>query len=509
MTRSPRRYLGDLDAATDDHLMEYFVESDDLARLLNGDSDIIYGAKGAGKTALRRALSERNRSSFFAVRSVDLDNISFAQVHDALSKLRHTTATEVPTLASNIWRNVLAMYYLEAIADEPEIEKHGGLKQRILDALTAEGFLMPDSNSRILGAIERILVRIAEAGLKHPGPTPLGLSAQQRQVANRFPASPEIAELLKATSKIVALSGNPVLICVDGFDSIVDHSPESRKAIFAGLIDAIQKGSRDPMLAKSVAFKAFLPKELTDGAHALVWDSDKHILNIHQLTWTERALEEFARKRLSRVTKAKSLKFSDIWHEVMPEKIRNETHKLDEASFAYILRHTLYRPRQLLTHLQRLLDKWDERGGHTRLDPSFIPQVVGDTNRMLAESMVSQLGIRYPHFLGFIRSWRGVASILTLAEFRARLARLMNLGSEEEVSEVGLALFRFGIFGVGARDQVLRGGQTARFRYAFVGDLHDDVYKQADGEDLVALSPMFFEYCGSQVSEYGAIVPSQ
>ena len=56
---------------------------------------------------------------------------------------------------------------------------------------------------------------------------------------------------------------------------IVDHSAESRRAIFAGLIDAIDKCSSDALFVNAFSFKAFLPQELTDEANAIVWDSDK------------------------------------------------------------------------------------------------------------------------------------------------------------------------------------------------------------------------------------------
>src|SRR5690348_15062457 len=102
--KSGRRFFGELDAAMDEHFKEHFIESLHLERLLSNESDIIYGSKGVGKTALRRALTEIHEPSYFSTKTIDLDQISFSQLHACLCKLKDTTQTEVPTLASNTWR---------------------------------------------------------------------------------------------------------------------------------------------------------------------------------------------------------------------------------------------------------------------------------------------------------------------------------------------------------------------------------------------------------------------
>ncbi len=47
-----------------DFLAKYFVETDQWRRMFSGDVDIVYGAKGSGKSALYFLLLER--ASFFA-----------------------------------------------------------------------------------------------------------------------------------------------------------------------------------------------------------------------------------------------------------------------------------------------------------------------------------------------------------------------------------------------------------------------------------------------------------
>ena len=500
------RYLGDLDAATDVHFKDHFCESRELPRLEGCHSDIVFGSKGVGKTALRRALAELHCAEFFATKTIDLDHISFAQVHDALSALRDTSKTEIATLARNTWRNVLAMYCLEAVAEH--LPYNGALRQKILALLAEEDFVGRDSNTRLIGYIERLFLLVAEAGLEAPEAAPLGLTKHQRSLVNGFPSNPSVKALLEEASAAVAKTGKGVLICLDGFDSIVDHTPASRRAIFAGLIDAVHKSARDPLFARAFCFKAFLPQELTETAHAIVWDADKFIDHTHYIRWSEAEFQNFLKRRLLQYSKSRSNQFVDVWHEFMPDRVRNEVHRIDENSFQYVLRHTLYRPRQLLTHLQRILDRWDETSDAFRVDPTFIAPVVARTNYDLAQSVVNQLEVAHPGFDAFMRSWNGAQNVITVAQFQERLKKVFECPSAQEANQLFSALFNFGIFGIAPKAALAKGSQQTRFRFGFVGDrFAPNIHAAVEGSDFVGLSPMFHEFCGSSPSEYGAVIP--
>lgn len=506
MPKKTRRYLGDLDAARDRDFENHFVASNDLDRILNNESHIIYGSKGVGKTALRRALAEINRSHFHATKTIDLDNVSFAAVHVALSKLKDTTQTEIPTLARKTWRNLLAIYCLEAVGDQ--LPESHPLHEKIRKILEQEGFKGKDPNNRLMSQIERFLNLIAEVGLEETVPTPLGLSSKQRDVISSFPATAEVEDALIEAGKVVSTSGKYVLVCIDGFDSIVDHTAESRTAIFAGLIDAVYKSSRDPLLADAFCFKAFLPQELADDAHSIVWDSDKHLLNTQYLRWGQTEFMNCLKKRLITYSRSKSSQFPDLWHECMPDKVKNETHGTEENSFTYLLRHTLHRPRQLLYHLQTIFDKWDETSASFRVDPSFIPQLVANTNYDLARGVVAQLEVRHVGLGAFLKSWASSPLTMTAGEFQTRLSRMFGLQLPQEVNTVFDDLYNFGIFGLALRRPPIKEAPQTSFKFGFVGDrfsrnLHTGVRE----DDVLALSPMFREYCGCMPSEYGIVMP--
>ena len=136
------------------------------------------------------------------------------------------------------------------------------LKHRISAFLKEEDFSDGDSNNKLLAYIERIFMLIGQVGLDEPHkPVPLGLTKNQRNIINAFPTQPRARLLLEECSVTVRKSAKVCLVCLDGFDSIVDHTPDSRKAIFAGLIDAVHRCSSDPLFLNAFSFKAFLPQE--------------------------------------------------------------------------------------------------------------------------------------------------------------------------------------------------------------------------------------------------------
>jgi len=503
MGREPR-FLGDLDAAADQHFTEHFVESQELTRLLTNKSDIIYGSKGVGKTALRRALTEIKSDYFFATITIDLDDLSFAEVHSALEKLQNTAQREITRLARTTWQNCLAMYCLDAVKDKLDT----GLAERITAFLFEEGFANAGSNARLLTQIERIMLRVVGAATEMEKPAPLGLTSNQQRAMSTFPISNEMKALLEESANAVRSAGTAVLVCIDGFDSIVDHTPASRQTVFAGLIDAIHRLSRDGMVTSAFCFKAFLPQELAFDAARMVWDRDKFIYNTRYLRWREADFQTFVRKRLTPFSRTRSAQFLDVWHEHMPDRVQNDKHRADERSFQYILRHTLYRPRQVLAQLQNILSAWDEVSPALRVDPSFIPSVVASTNLVLAESVVAQLSVRYPMLDTFMKSWSGGPNTMRAGELRGRIGRLLDCGDAPAVDRCFDALFNDGVFGIAPRARAAKGSQSTKFQFGFVGDRFQSIYSSVTDGDLLALSPMFHEFCGCTPSEYGVVVPS-
>ena len=500
-----RRYLGPLDAADDERFREHFVRPDELRALISSDSHIVYGAKGGGKTALRRALTEIENAAFYSTSTIDLDTLNFQRVHVELAKVCEATGADVMSLARATWRNVIVLFFLEVVGDR--LTGHADLRERIEDTLTGERFSGADPLSGVFWQVKSFFKRLGNVGLDDAGYDADDVLEARRITVDRFPPTPQLGRLLEDVCGVVAKSGKVVAICIDGFDSIVDHEAESRRAIFAGLIDAIYRISRDAALSKALCVKAFLPKELTHEARTVVWDADKYIYNTVHLHWDDESLKELIAKRLvPHLGSSRKTDFTSIWHEFMPSTVHNVVHNIDEPSFAYILRHTQYRPRQVLFQVQTILNRWDDRSNRFRVDSSFIPSAVAAGNRELAERVVNQLEYARPGMVTFIRSFGGATSTITYDECFSKIGRMFATESPLKTREVFDELFDFGVLGVARRESVAQGRSTAKVRFSYAGEGVTPVHPSDD--DVIAVCPMFHDFCGCTPSLYGAVVPS-
>lgn len=500
-----KRFLGPLDADGDKDFRSHLVHQEQWMVIVSPESNIVYGSKGVGKTALRRTLTELEKDKFFATCTINIDKLSFQRLHADLDRLGETTGDEVMSLARAMWQNVIAVSFLEALHDR--VPENTEFREKVTAILHDEQFTGRDVRNRILNQVQRFVERLGRIGMEEDPVSEYGTLEVRRMAVDRFPPTVAMEKLLAEAREIVASSGKPVVICIDGFDSIVDHLPESRKAVFAGLIDAIYRLSKDQFFSEVLCVKAFLPKELTHEARSVVWDADKFLYNTFYLHWDDESLREFIFKRLfAHARSGKRADFDTVWHEFMPTVVRNDTHGIDESSFSYILRHTQFRPRQLLFHVQTILDNWDLKPNSPfRVDGSFIPSTIAATNRTLAELAVKQLEYARPGVSSFVRSFGGGTNTITYADCFSKIARMFGVDPVAN-REIFDELFDFGVIGVARREGVTKGAATCKVRFVYAGKGVSTIH--AADDDVVALCPMLHDYCGCTQSQYGAVIPS-
>jgi len=517
MYKALKNSLSSLSAEEDKEFHFHFVETKYLKRLVSYESDIIYGTKGVGKTALRRALAELNGDFFFSTITIDLDSISFEAVYNRLTALNSTVKHEMHTLSRATWKNTLLSYALLSVSEK--LPNTNCLKNKITTILKEEGFLKPNghsaaenSNYRIMNVIENFFQKIISLPFSKEK-TLVGVTAEQQNIVNKFPLNDNILIVLKEVIEVVKKSSKKALVCIDGFDSIVKHTSDSREAIFAGLIDAVYFYRLDNELSEAFCFKAFLPQELTLEANTITWDGDKHLNNIHYVSWEENDFKSFVEKRFAPFSKKKYSRFNDVWSEYLPERILNTTHGIEENTFEYILRHTLYRPRQVLNHIFTIISHWDEtNSGSDKIQPSFIPGVIAKNNKIMATKVAEHLSRIYPNVINFLKSWQGSSSIIEVSKFREKINRYFfgdaGLNEHNETDKLFDELFDFGIFGVHANTQTNPISKRVEFCFAFVGDnINSSIHNSMKDNDLIAFSPMFREYCGCHATKEGVIVP--
>jgi len=508
------RNLGNIEAEYDEKFQQHFVATREFAKLLADDCKIIAGAKGSGKTAIMRALADIDtyRGRYVGVYSVKLDGMKFAQLIEAMKKLDQASMQGLVKIARVAWQNIFGVFVLEAALEQKLVS--GNARGRIRKYLSDSDYLANAASDKLLGHLERIWQMISKRGKTRNSADVeplLGLHPQQQRAIDAFPSDPRLDEHLTLVRGAIRTSGKPLLICLDGLDSIVEYTLESRDYVFAGLIDAIYKSVKHTKLS-GVVVKALIPKELAFGARGhLMRDLDKIDQYMESIHWDAVNLGAFIQRRLEEHLKTKGRPFEEVWREFFPVRLRNDVHNSDEDSYQYILRHTLFRPRQLLIHVQNILNEWDTRSVRApfRVDPTFIPKVVAETNYKLAEYVVNELKLDFPRLAEFLKSFRGLPSVNPWGDIATRMDRYLDV-KRDQVGDVFTDLYNYGIFGIALSQG---GGDTDRpptqFAFGFMTrGVEHNVTSNMSNNTLVALAPMFVEYCRCRPSPVGIISPA-
>jgi len=503
---SPRN-LGSISAEFDEQFQRHWVATPEFADLLGDQRMIVAGAKGSGKTAIMRALADIDsyKKRYIGVYPVKLDGLKFAQLYIAIRRLDDASNHGVVAISRTAWQNVIAIYILEAAIQHKLIgaRLRGQFRRYLSDA----GYFNVAASDKLLGHLERVwqlLGKLSRENDELEADPVSGLQARQQKVIGAFPSDRRLDEYLAEVIRAVRASGKRLLICLDGLDSVVEYSAESRDLIFAGLIDAIYKCATDARLKGALVVKALIPKELAHGARARLRDLDKIDQIMASIHWDAANLGEFIKRRLEQHIRTKGRSFDEVWREYFPDKVRNDTHGIDEETYSYLLRHTLFRPRQLLLHVQNILDAWDRRDVQApfKVDPKFIPKVVAETNNELAEYVVNELALDFPSLSAFLKSFRGLPSVMGWSEFALRMERFLGVPTER-VPEVFTDLYNYGLFGVAALN-----GKQGQFAFGFMTRrVERNVASGMKDNSLVAIAPMFVEYCNCKPSPVGIIAP--
>jgi hypothetical protein len=510
-TRS-KRPLGDMSAENDPKFTQYFVDTTEFALLLSDECMIVFGAKGSGKTAIMRALSDIPEYSarYACVQAVKLDGLRFGPLFDAMKKLNNTSHQGIVAIARAAWQNVIAVYVLEALLETRLLPAQ--TRSDIQRYLRSTGHLGTPVASKLGSHLERVwelIVKWSRDNEASDTPQLLGLSTRQQLISAQFPMDDKLDRLLSSAMRAVRQERRRVMVCLDGLDSVIEHSIESRDYIFAGLIDATFKCKTDHNFADTLAMKVLLPKELAHGAKRLLRDLDKAEQVFENIHWTHDALGDFMKKRLEDHIRAKNRDFREVWREYFQDKIRNDVHLVEEDSFTYFLRHTLYRPRQVLIHVQAVLDAWDRRAETVpfRVDPTFIPKVVAETNVKLSQYVINELQLDFPHLEKLMRSFRGLPSVISAADVRERLQRFLGLEADR-VDEAFTDLYNYGLFGISQATGEAELKKNAAFKFSFMTPEYDGhEAASAPATAFVAISPMFVDYCGCKSSTAGVVNP--
>lgn len=455
--------FGEVAAEDDNSILDYFVETDSVAQIFEGNKFLILGRKGAGKTALFRYFNERQSSSTVSL-PLNLRGYPWS-LHAKRADGDSSSAEQYEAS----WRFLIATEFAQLViskltgtskwTDEAKslVEffnvNYGGVN------VTLEDVLRPPALQLSKASFEPVIL-----GCR------IGSISMERRDASGF--SRELNALtdliLEAAFYICKREGfSKILLHFDELDQGMVDFDQQRQLLIIGLILACRKinseSDKAGVLLKSIVY---LRSDMWD---KLIF-SDKNKIaktNKWEIEWDEPALKGLIDLRIQKYIEGAS------WSSICDDQLMRGR----QAKFSHIVSRTFKRPRDVINFLNTTLALAKARVVAPSAERLFINKDIVGSRRDYSASLKLELDDEIkPHWDNWDQALRVISGIgrvvftkkdFVLAYERTRLAQALS------ADEALKSLYEFSVIGY-YRVSSGYGGSEYVFRYDQKGESWDE-----------------------------------
>ena len=495
----------------DEPFLKKFVKCNSYKEIIDEYRPLISGEKGSGKSAFKRHLASAHSANGDVVTEINFDDIEYASVIENLNYLTEYTQAKSLSVLSHYWQFVIFIY---AMKTSMSVEKtHLTIEKNIIqEYLTESGFsemgIVSMMSLLTLNAIKKIEQATSpkdKQDFERLG-LPSTLSSQVYESLKSYPLfDPKFLRAKKAFFEYVNDGDKKIVITIDDFDEIKAKSSGDRlniQSIFDSLISAIYKVSLINELRDTFRVYCFIPHDRF--IEADLRDYDKIEYKHEAIVWNYEGIKKLLDRRISFSTDGKG--FDEIWPSLFPSNIPNNCYGIQESPFDYLLRHTQYRPRQIL----RTLEALEKEARYDSFDSKRFRQIVHRLASKNVDAFIKEYSIDHPNLKSFFHRFKNFPNICEYTSFRQRVEKIISdLGSFVPLDEKIDQLYNMGFFGT---LKELRGHEVQeisetsyvpptkyrgeKYHCKFYYHYPDESISGAlQGEDIVVIHPMFFDYC--------------
>jgi len=286
-----------------EQLLSYFVETDQWRRIFSGNVDIIFGPKGAGKSALYFALLNRSDDLFDKnILLVSAENPRGTPAFKDLVADPPTTEQEFVGL----WKLYILTLLCRVLI---EYDLKDANSRKVVAALEGEGLIPPPKATlrtiisgtleyvrRILrpGSIEAEVKLDATTGLPTGFATKITLAEPSLSARRRGVVS--IDELLRLTNESLKEAGLKIWMLFDRLDVAFAESRE----LEANALRALFKAYLDLLAESQIALKIFLRTDIWRAITSAGFREASHITRHLTIAWTQDSLLNLVVQRILR-----------------------------------------------------------------------------------------------------------------------------------------------------------------------------------------------------------------
>jgi len=275
-----------------EELADYFVETDQWERVFSGRVDVIFGAKGAGKSAIYTSLMDRAAS--FASSRILLTTAEKPRGNTVFQGLvANPPTSEIEFVA--IWK----LYFLTLIGSTiVDKDMFGDDAQTVKDALFREGLLagsdapLASRFRMVWDWIRQTVARVAPQAELRVDPATQAptvsfkISLEEPSVPERHDGVVSIDDLLSTANQALALNDSQVWILIDRLDVAFSESRE----LEANGIRALFKAYLDMNELDQISPKIFLRTDIWNEISAGGFREASHITKQLRIEWSSSSL---------------------------------------------------------------------------------------------------------------------------------------------------------------------------------------------------------------------------
>lgn len=535
-----------------------FVETHVYRQVQNTRRPLLIGRKGAGKTALLLGYRNEHEDKYIAEAAIDIKADQFPietlfsffytdyrrsveAINSRTSKISDIPGFAEPVrLATFAWLQSLmsaAIYTtagklltdpLENITSDQRklltrarraIEKWMGKKFFRAGGDDAGGEVVFTLLVYFFQTLQSAIDKILET---HNGEIAVLLAGITRTVTRALSGKPDKAVEAAATEikKILKHRDLRTLITLDKFDDFYDEfyrsSERSGKAngrreflsiILQGLVLAARELNRKPEFAWldsiiAIPMDKFLEIHLRERL-------DLEVAQVLRLEWTPSELLEYVNRRISYALNLPESESDNSWDRLFPFDVTNGRVKdTKEDSFLYIVRHTLWKPREVQMYLSALFEEMES--SRAPADEEMFRRVVSkESEKIIRREFLEEFSSEFPGVSRILKKLENV-DLQSVMAYELVLDRLKGLSLFEESmrpDEVLLRLYHMGIVGVRqvfvsrrvehSDSTITQQKQEVSYRFSYNYDGNDPFTQGIS----VVFHPMFFEYLNIEHEE--------
>ena len=506
---------GPFDAADPDELFtEKFVEPKEIKRLLQDNIFIISGEKGSGKTAIRQALLQKYKNLYDQIADIDFDDLEYSSIIYNLDQLSQVTNLPRLNLMTNYWTYVLFIEAMKEyiVSNKSKNDVNYGL---IHDYLSKKG-LIEASHLRVFlnlishcwTFIDRFTKSKEKTETNNLPFLPSNLAPDVIEQIHKYPVfDKEFIKIREIFGKALSENNISILMILDGFDRFENKAgiKQDVNMIFESLIESVYDISISNTFCKYIKIKALIPHDRYISIN--LRDSDKFDGKQKSIKWSYNGLKRFLFQRMIIHNKLNNIsEFKNVWGEVLPETIINPHYNVEENTFEYILRHTMYRPRQYQIHLDKLASTYFDEV----IDPSMIPASIRESSKKNVDFYLKEYFIDHPNLKAFIKKFRDKENVMTYESFKNIILEALKKYevNGKKVDDKVDDLYKMSFFGIIRPLKEHHMAKKEDFPYIpprkhGIESYHVEFYFKSptstistdlNDDDLIAIHPMFLDF---------------